>query len=98
MVLPRTRTKLQEKHLNFSELLISLASGHPVRRIEICDNCCGIGIGWCRCGRASRISCGPWRRTKASDGRKSCGAKQGAQLLQLLYSVRSERLLMEEMD
>ena len=28
-------------------------SGYPVRRIGICGNCCGIGIGWCRCGRGS---------------------------------------------
>jgi len=26
-------------------------SGSPVRRIGIYGNCCGIGIGWCRCGR-----------------------------------------------
>jgi hypothetical protein len=25
----------------------------PVRRIVICDNCSGTGIGWCRCGRGS---------------------------------------------
>ena len=25
--------------------------GYPARRIEICDNCCGTGIGWCRCAR-----------------------------------------------
>jgi len=25
----------------------------PVRKIEICVSCCGIGIGWCRCGRGS---------------------------------------------
>jgi hypothetical protein len=23
----------------------------PVRRIGIRDNCCGTGIGWCRCAR-----------------------------------------------
>ena len=33
--------------------IIFLASGYPVRRIVICDNCCGTGIGWCRCGRGS---------------------------------------------
>jgi hypothetical protein len=26
-------------------------SGYLVRRIGICGNCGGVGIGWCRCGR-----------------------------------------------
>jgi transposase len=30
-----------------------LKSGYRVRRIGICDNCCGTGIGWCRCARGS---------------------------------------------
>ena len=30
-----------------------LGCGYPVRKIEICVSCCGIGIGWCRCGRES---------------------------------------------
>jgi len=25
----------------------------PGRRIGICDNCCGTGIGWCRCAHGS---------------------------------------------
>src|SRR6516162_2530235 len=28
-----------------------LGCGYPVRKIEICVSCCGIGIGWCRCAR-----------------------------------------------
>jgi len=28
-------------------------SGYRVLRIVICGNCCGTGIGWCRCGRGS---------------------------------------------
>ncbi len=27
--------------------------GYRARRIEICDNCCGTGIAWCRCARGS---------------------------------------------
>jgi len=27
--------------------------GYRVRRIGICDNYCGTGIGWCRCARGS---------------------------------------------
>jgi len=27
--------------------------GYRARRIGICDNCCGIVIGWCRCARGS---------------------------------------------
>jgi len=27
--------------------------GYQVRRIGICDNCCGTGIGWCRCAHGS---------------------------------------------
>jgi hypothetical protein len=27
--------------------------GYRARRIEICDNCCGTGIGWCRCAHES---------------------------------------------
>jgi hypothetical protein len=30
-----------------------LESGCRIQRIEICDNCCGTGIGWCRCARES---------------------------------------------
>jgi transposase len=30
-----------------------LESGCRIRRIEICDNCCGTDIGWCRCARGS---------------------------------------------
>jgi transposase len=26
---------------------------YRVQRIVICGNCCGTGIGWCRCGRGS---------------------------------------------
>ena len=33
--------------------IASLESGHRIRRIGICGNCFGTGIGWCRCGRAS---------------------------------------------
>ena len=29
-------------------------------RIVTCGNCCGTGIGWCRCGRGSRINCTLW--------------------------------------
>ena len=32
---------------------LSAESGYPVRRIVICGNCFGTGIGWCRCGRGS---------------------------------------------
>src|SRR5580658_3755722 len=35
------------------EKIIFRAPGYPVRRIVICDNCFGTGIGWCRCGRGS---------------------------------------------
>ena len=28
-------------------------SGYRTPRTAICGNCCGIGIGWCRCARAS---------------------------------------------
>jgi len=27
--------------------------GYRARRIGICDNCCGTGIGWCRCAHGS---------------------------------------------
>ncbi len=30
-----------------------LGSGYQVRRIGICDNCCGTVIGWCKCARES---------------------------------------------
>jgi transposase len=30
-----------------------LESGCQIRRIEICDNGCGTGIGWYRCARGS---------------------------------------------
>ncbi len=30
-----------------------LASRYRVRRIGICGNCSGIGIGWCRCAPGS---------------------------------------------
>jgi len=33
--------------------ITSRKSGYRVRRIGICDNCCGTGIGWCRCARGS---------------------------------------------
>jgi hypothetical protein len=33
--------------------IIFLGSGYPDRRIVTCDNCCGTGIGWCRCARGS---------------------------------------------
>jgi transposase len=32
---------------------LSAGVGAGVRRIGICANCSGIGIGWCRCGRGS---------------------------------------------
>jgi len=33
----------------------------PVRRIVICGNCFGTGIGWCKCARELWISCKRWR-------------------------------------
>jgi hypothetical protein len=33
--------------------IVFLGCGYPVRKIEICVNYCGIGIGWSRCGRGS---------------------------------------------
>ncbi len=33
--------------------IIFRGSGYPVRRIVTCDNCCGTGIGRCRCARGS---------------------------------------------
>jgi hypothetical protein len=38
------RVKKQKYDRNDARLL---------RRIEICGNCCGTGIGWCRCARGS---------------------------------------------
>jgi transposase len=38
------------------KLLLEIAfreSGYRVRRIVICGNCFGTGIGWCSCGRGS---------------------------------------------
>jgi transposase len=38
------------------KLLLEIAfleSGYRVRRIVICGNCFGTGIGWCRCARES---------------------------------------------
>jgi hypothetical protein len=32
---------------------LSSSVGAQVRKIEICVSCCGIGIGWYRCGRGS---------------------------------------------
>ena len=54
------RVRKQKTDRNDAQLLLKLllennfpASGYRVRRIVICDNCCGTGIGWCRCGRGS---------------------------------------------
>jgi len=30
-----------------------LESGCRIQRTGICDNCCGTGIGWCRCAHGS---------------------------------------------
>jgi transposase len=54
------RVKKQKNDRNDARLLRRLMlkitfrkSGYRARRIEICDNCCGTGIAWCRCARGS---------------------------------------------
>jgi transposase len=54
------RVKKQKTDRNGARLLCGLMreitsrrSGYRVPRIEIYGNCCGTGIAWCRCARAS---------------------------------------------
>jgi transposase len=53
------RVRKQKTDRQDAQLLLRLliedrfprGSGCRTRRIAICDNCCGIGIDWCRCAR-----------------------------------------------
>jgi transposase len=54
------RVRKQKTDRQDAQLLLKLlveepshASGYQVRRIGMCANCFGIGIGWCRCGHES---------------------------------------------
>jgi len=55
----RTLKELARSYLTISNRgaghgkITSRESRYRVRRIEICDNCCGTVIGWCRCARGS---------------------------------------------
>jgi transposase len=56
----RKRVRKQKTDRLDAQLLLKLLleitfqkSGYPVRKIVICGNCCGTGIGWCRCARGS---------------------------------------------
>jgi transposase len=49
------RVKKQKTDRKDAQLLLQLmqiafrGSGYRVRKIAMCVNCCGTGIGWCRC-------------------------------------------------
>ena len=59
-VIKTKRVKKQKYDGNDARLLrrlmleiTSRKSGYRARRIEICGNCCGTGIGWCKCAHGS---------------------------------------------
>ena len=43
-------------YLDYCGKITFRKSGSLIRRIGICDNCCGTGIGWCGCARWQRGS------------------------------------------
>ena len=50
---PKTTGRTPDCYCDCCGKIIFRASGYPVRRIGTCDNCCGTGIGSCRCARGS---------------------------------------------
>jgi len=80
------RVKKQKTDRKDAQLLLKLMmeivfreSGYRVRKIAMCVNCFGIGIGWCRCARDHESAAGSGDERGPALEIQACGVSRDEQ-------------------